>query len=73
MKATAEFPVREHIETVDEFLARGGRIQTITDHPSPEGRVMRRGHSTGAKGHVPFMFARQTGRQDRPYKNHHRT
>jgi hypothetical protein len=30
-------------ETVEEFLARGGRIERIEDHPDPEGRVLRRG------------------------------
>jgi hypothetical protein len=30
-------------ETVEQFLARGGRIQRIEDHPDPDGRVLRRG------------------------------
>ena len=30
-------------ETLEEFLARGGRIERIEDHPNPEGRVLRRG------------------------------
>ncbi len=35
-------PPRPTTETVEEFLARGGRIEKITDYPDPEGRVMRR-------------------------------
>ena len=31
-------------ETVDEFLARGGRIERIEHHPDPDGRVLLRGH-----------------------------
>jgi hypothetical protein len=30
-------------ETIDEFLARGGRIERIEDHPDPDGRVLLRG------------------------------
>ena len=30
-------------ETVEEFLARGGQIERIEDHPDPEGRVLLRG------------------------------
>lgn len=30
-------------ETIEEFLARGGRIERIEAHPDPEGRVVRRG------------------------------
>jgi hypothetical protein len=29
-------------ETVEEFLARGGRIKRIEDHPLPDGRVLLR-------------------------------
>lgn len=32
-----------HAETIEEFLARGGRIERIEAHPDPEGRVVRRG------------------------------
>jgi hypothetical protein len=32
-----------HEETVEEFLARGGRIERIEGCPDPEGRVLRRG------------------------------
>jgi hypothetical protein len=32
-----------HGETVEEFLARGGRIERIEDHPDPKGRVLLRG------------------------------
>jgi hypothetical protein len=32
-----------HFETVEEFLARGGRIERIEDHPDPAGRVLLRG------------------------------
>jgi len=31
-------------ETVDEFLARGGRIERIEHYPDPDGRVLLRGH-----------------------------
>jgi hypothetical protein len=30
-------------ETVEEFLARGGRVERIEDHPLPDGRVLLRG------------------------------
>jgi hypothetical protein len=30
-------------ETVEEFLARGGRIERVEDHPLPDGRVLLRG------------------------------
>lgn len=30
-------------ETIQEFLARGGRIERIEAHPDPEGRVLPRG------------------------------
>jgi hypothetical protein len=30
-------------ETVDEFLARGGRIERIEHYPDPDGRVLLRG------------------------------
>jgi len=30
-------------ETIQEFLARGGRIERIEAHPDPEGRVLLRG------------------------------
>jgi hypothetical protein len=42
-------------ETVEQFLARGGRIERIEAHPDPEGRVLRRGrrpyaaHAAGAR------------------------
>ena len=32
-----------HEETVEEFLARGGRVERIEGCPDPEGRVLRRG------------------------------
>jgi hypothetical protein len=31
------------VETVEEFLARGGRIERIDDYPLPDGRVLLRG------------------------------
>lgn len=31
------------VETVEEFLARGGRIERIEHYPDPEGRVLFRG------------------------------
>jgi hypothetical protein len=30
------------VETIEQFLARGGTIARINDHPAPEGRVMRK-------------------------------
>jgi hypothetical protein len=30
-------------ETVEEFLARGGRIERIEHYPDPDGRVLLRG------------------------------
>jgi hypothetical protein len=30
-------------ETVDEFLARGGRVERIEQYPDPDGRVLLRG------------------------------
>jgi hypothetical protein len=35
-------------ETVEQFLARGGRIERIEEHPDPEGRVLRRGQRADA-------------------------
>jgi hypothetical protein len=35
-------------ETVEQFLARGGRIQRIEDHPDPDGRVLLRGQHFNA-------------------------
>jgi hypothetical protein len=32
-----------HEETVEEFLARGDRMERIEGCPDPEGRVLRRG------------------------------
>jgi hypothetical protein len=31
------------METIEEYLARGGQIERIEAHPDPEGRVLRRG------------------------------
>ena len=40
-----------HEETVEEFLARGGRVERIEGCPDPEGRVLRRGwHDRPAVG-----------------------
>ena len=36
-------PRAAHEETVEEFLARGGRVERIEGCPDPEGRVLRRG------------------------------
>jgi hypothetical protein len=41
-------------ETIEEFLARGGQIERVEDHPNPEGRVMRR----GARNLRPEVLAR---------------
>jgi hypothetical protein len=35
-------------ETVEQFLARGGRIKRIEGYPGPEGRVLRRGQRADA-------------------------
>jgi len=35
-------------ETVEQFMARGGRIERIEEHPDPEGRVLRRGQRADA-------------------------
>jgi len=30
-------------ETVEQFLARGGKVERVEEHPDPDGRVLRRG------------------------------
>ena len=34
---------KTQVETVEEFLARGGRIERIEQYPDPKGRVLLRG------------------------------
>ena len=41
-------------ETLEQFLARGGRIQRIEDHPDPDGRVLRRGQHLNAGSFRPW-------------------
>lgn len=36
-------PEKCRAETVEAFLARGGRIERIEAHPDPDGRVLPRG------------------------------
>jgi len=38
----------QQTETVEQFLARGGRVERIEDHPDPDGRVLRRGQRADA-------------------------
>ena len=42
-------------ETVEQFLARGGRIERIEEHPDPEGRVLRRGQRADASRRGLFV------------------
>jgi hypothetical protein len=42
-------------ETVEQFLARGGRIQRIEDHPDPDGRVLLRGQHLSGSPFRPQM------------------
>jgi hypothetical protein len=46
----AQPPHREtqQTETVEQFLARGGRVERIEDHPDPNGRVLLRGQRADA-------------------------
>jgi len=44
------------VETVDEFLARGGRIERIEHYPDPEGRVLLRGHRERQQQFHPGAF-----------------
>jgi hypothetical protein len=43
-------------ETVEQFLARGGRIERTEEHPDPEGRVLRRGQRAEASHRGLFVF-----------------
>jgi hypothetical protein len=43
-------------ETVEEFLARGGRVERIEDHPLPDGRVLLRGQRERQQQSVPHPF-----------------
>jgi hypothetical protein len=47
-------------ETVEQFLARGGRIERIEEHPDPEGRVLRRGQRTDASRRGAVHLAVET-------------
>jgi hypothetical protein len=46
----------QETETVEQFLARGGRIERIEEHPDPEGRVLRRGQRADASRRGIFVF-----------------
>jgi hypothetical protein len=46
-------------ETVEQFLARGGRIERIEEHPDPEGRVLRRGQRADASRRGIFVFQKR--------------
>jgi hypothetical protein len=43
-------------ETIEEFLARGGRIERIERYPGPDGRVLRRGHRERQGKFNPFSL-----------------
>lgn len=43
-------------ETVDEFLARGGRIERVEHYPDPEGRVLRRSQCEHQRQSNPAHF-----------------
>jgi hypothetical protein len=45
-------------ETVEQFLARGGRIERVEGYPDPEGRVLRRGQRADASRGGLFVFER---------------
>jgi hypothetical protein len=47
-------------ETVEQFLARGGRIERIEEHPDPEGRVLRRGQRVDASRRGVFVFSAES-------------
>jgi len=47
-------------ETVEQFLARGGRIERVEEHPDPEGRVLRRGQRADANRRGVFVFQRRS-------------
>jgi hypothetical protein len=48
------------IETVEQFLARGGRIERIEEYPDPEGRVLRRGQRADASRRGIFVFQKRS-------------
>jgi hypothetical protein len=48
--------ITQREETIDEFLAHGGRIERIEDHPDPDGRVLRRGHRERQGKFNPFSL-----------------
>jgi hypothetical protein len=47
-------------ETVEQFMARGGRIERIEEHPDPEGRVLRRGQRADASRPGIFVFQKRS-------------
>jgi hypothetical protein len=48
-------------ETVEEFLARGCRIQRIEHYPDPEGRVLFRGQRERQRQFNPRFFPSRDG------------
>jgi hypothetical protein len=48
-------------ETVEQFLARGGRIERVEERPDPEGRVLRRGQRGDAGRRGIFVFQKRSG------------
>jgi hypothetical protein len=49
------------VETVEEFLARGGRIERIEHYPDPEGRVLLRGQRERQQQFLPGAFSAALG------------
>ena len=49
----------QETETVEQFLARGGRIERIEEHPDPEGRVLRRGQRADGSRRGIFVFQKR--------------
>jgi hypothetical protein len=47
-------------ETVEQFLARGGRIERVQGYPDPEGRVLRRGQRADASRGGLFVFQQRS-------------
>ena len=43
-------------ETVEEFLARGGRIERIEAYPDPDGRVLLRSQRERQQQSAPRLF-----------------
>jgi hypothetical protein len=50
----------QETETVEQFLARGGRVERIEEHPDPEGRVLRRGQRADEGRRGIFVFQQRS-------------